>query len=139
MCVGRGPGIRRPKKFNSLSRISDRSDPDQLVNKLSRVSLINNAEQSHLAIICKVPRVRDKQTRHLMITELSESSQVTQAVKCHAENKLPQHSTQQIKLNKCRVSDFTFTVSRCWCLVCTLLLFVITELRESVTFNQENY
>lgn len=47
MCVGRGPGIRRPKKFNSLSRISDRSDPDQLVNKLSRVSLINNAEQSH--------------------------------------------------------------------------------------------
>ena len=47
MCVGRGPGIRRPKKFNSLSRISDRSDPDQLVNKLSGVSLINNAEQSH--------------------------------------------------------------------------------------------
>ena len=64
MCVGRGPGIRGPKKFNSLSRISDRSDPDQLVNKLSRVSLINNAEQSHLAIICKVPRVRDKQTSH---------------------------------------------------------------------------
>ena len=68
MCVGRGPGIRRPKKFNSLSRISDRSDPDQLVNKLSGVSLINNA--SRAAIICsKVPGDPDNETtRHFMIT-----------------------------------------------------------------------
>ena len=67
MCVGRGPGIRRPKKFNSLSRISDRSDPDQLVNKLSGVSLINNA--SRAAICSKVPGDPDNETtRHFMIT-----------------------------------------------------------------------
>ena len=135
MCVGRGPGIRRPKKFNSLSRISDRSDPDQLVNKLSGVSLINNA--SRAAIICR-PGQRDNETFHDHRRGGYQSHHGWPgSEKCHAGNKLPQQKTDKTIIWASKVSDFLeFIWPR---LRRALLLFVTTELRESVTFNQGNY